>query len=197
MTNTTSTPETSTTADTGSAAFSGTAAQPTLVLDAPRGDAQPTVPLEKSAAAAGTGTAGASTAAPSAPADYPVQNAGTGSSTPPVGGYSSNGSAGSSQGGSAGIDAHGGSPAYAPLPRTNALGIVTLVLGILGFGLVPVITGHIALGQIKRNREDGYGITLAGLILGYVTLAAWILIALFWVAAAFIAIFGALASSSY
>ncbi|QJU55349.1 DUF4190 domain-containing protein [Herbiconiux sp. KACC 21604] len=85
---------------------------------------------------------------------------------------------------------------YAPAPaKTNTLGIITLVLGVLGFGLVPVITGHIALNQIKRTHEDGRGITLAGLILGYVTLAGWLAVALFWIAAAGIAIFGAAVSS--
>ncbi len=88
-------------------------------------------------------------------------------------------------------------PQYsAPAPaKTNTLGIITLVLGVLGFGLVPVITGHIALSQIKRTHEDGRGITLAGLILGYVTLAGWLVVALFWIAAAGIAIFGAAVSS--
>ncbi|WP_368498025.1 DUF4190 domain-containing protein [Herbiconiux sp. A18JL235] len=88
-------------------------------------------------------------------------------------------------------------PQYsAPAPaKTNTLGIITLVLGVLGFGLVPVITGHIALGQIARNGEDGRGITLAGLILGYVTLAGWLAVALFWIAAAGIAIFGAAVST--
>lgn len=82
-------------------------------------------------------------------------------------------------------------PQYYPVqPKTNVLGIVTLVLGILGFGIVPVITGHIALNQIKRTGEDGRGITLAGLILGYITLAGWLLVAFFWLAIAAIAVIG-------
>lgn len=81
-------------------------------------------------------------------------------------------------------------PYYPAQPKTNVLGIVTLVLGILGFGLIPVITGHIALGQIRRTNEDGRGITLAGLILGYITLAGWLLVAFFWVAVAGVAVFG-------
>ncbi|MCS5717284.1 DUF4190 domain-containing protein [Herbiconiux sp. CPCC 205763] len=80
---------------------------------------------------------------------------------------------------------------YPPQPKTNILGIVTLVLGILGFGVIPVITGHIALNQIKKTGEDGRGLTLAGLILGYVTLAGWLLIAAFWVALAGFAVVGA------
>ncbi|MCS5714311.1 DUF4190 domain-containing protein [Herbiconiux sp. CPCC 205716] len=82
-------------------------------------------------------------------------------------------------------------------PRTNVLGIITLVLGVLGFGLVPVITGQIALNQIKRTGEDGRGLTLAGLILGYVTLAGWLIVAFFWVAVAGLAVIGAAAGSGY
>ncbi|WP_228507736.1 DUF4190 domain-containing protein [Herbiconiux sp. VKM Ac-1786] len=82
-------------------------------------------------------------------------------------------------------------------PRTNVLGIITLVLGVLGFGLVPVITGHIALNQIKRTGEDGRGLTLAGLILGYVTLAGWLIVAFFWVAVAGLAVIGAAAGAGY
>ena len=70
----------------------------------------------------------------------------------------------------------------AAAPKTNLLGILTLVFGILGFGIVPVITGHIALSQIKKTGEEGRGLTLAGLILGYVTVAGWVLVALFWIA---------------
>ena len=85
-------------------------------------------------------------------------------------------------------------PQYYPVqPKNNVLGIVTLVLGILGFGLIPVITGHIALGQIKRTGEEGRGITLAGLILGYVTLAGWLVVAFFWVAVAAVAVIGSAA----
>src|SRR5205823_9168117 len=53
---------------------------------------------------------------------------------------------------------------------TNAMAIVSLVLGILGlvlfFGVasVPaVITGYIARKQIRERDEDGDGIALAGL----------------------------------
>lgn len=65
--------------------------------------------------------------------------------------------------------------AYQPPRPTNVLGIITLVLGVLGFALVPVITGHIALAQIKRTGDEGRGITIAGLVLGYVGLAGYTL----------------------
>lgn len=79
-------------------------------------------------------------------------------------------------------------PYYAPGPRTNGLAIAALVLGLLGFGLLPVIFGHVALGQIKRTGEGGSGLALAGLILGYLGLIATILIVIFAVAIPLIAV---------
>jgi hypothetical protein len=69
-------------------------------------------------------------------------------------------------------------PAWgAPPPRrTNPLAIVSLATG-LGQVVVPVaaaiaaiVTGHIARAQIRRTHEEGSGMALAGLILGYVGL---------------------------
>ena len=52
--------------------------------------------------------------------------------------------------------------------RTNTLAIVSLVTSIIGISLAGIICGHIALGQIKRTGEQGYGMALAGVIIGYV-----------------------------
>jgi Domain of unknown function (DUF4190) len=66
-----------------------------------------------------------------------------------------------------------GYPPY-PAPRpTNGLAIAALVCGIAAFGtgitfLPAIICGHIARGQIRRTGEQGDGLALAGLILGYV-----------------------------
>ncbi len=76
----------------------------------------------------------------------------------------------------------GGPPPGAMGPKTNMLGIVSLVLGICawtiawccGFGpifaLVGIILGAIALVQIKNQPEvyTGRGIALAGLIVNIV-----------------------------
>lgn len=60
---------------------------------------------------------------------------------------------------------------YAPVPKTNTLAIVSLVTSLLGgLSLVAVITGHIALGQIKRQGENGRGLAIAGLVIGYVSM---------------------------
>jgi hypothetical protein len=62
---------------------------------------------------------------------------------------------------------------YPPAPPTNGLAIVALVCGIgtfvVGLTCIPaIICGHIARRQIRRTGEQGDGLALAGLILGYV-----------------------------
>jgi len=68
--------------------------------------------------------------------------------------------------------------------ETNALAIVSLVFGILGWTLLPVlgiivaiVTGHIGLNQIRRSNgaQQGEGLAIAGLILGYLGLALGLL----------------------
>ena len=77
--------------------------------------------------------------------------------------------------------------------RTNVLAVISLVAGLCGFSVVPffgsiaaVITGHLALGQIKESGEDGATLAKAGLWLGYAAIAlvvlAAVLLALFVVA---------------
>src|SRR4051794_434926 len=51
---------------------------------------------------------------------------------------------------------------YPPAPRTNTLAIVSFVSAFI-VSVVAVITGHIALSQIKRTGEGGRGFALAGL----------------------------------
>jgi hypothetical protein len=58
---------------------------------------------------------------------------------------------------------------------TNSLAVVSLVAGIAGYvlphpfiaGIVAIITGHMARGQIRRTGEGGGALALAGLLLGY------------------------------
>ncbi|MFE6965825.1 DUF4190 domain-containing protein [Agromyces sp. NPDC057679] len=80
-------------------------------------------------------------------------------------------------------------PAYgAPAPtKTNVLAIVSLVSAFF-VSLVAIITGHIALSQIKKTGEQGRGLAIAGLIIGYVGLVATIVVVILWIAAfAFVA----------
>ncbi|HYG06732.1 MAG TPA: DUF4190 domain-containing protein [Stenotrophomonas sp.] len=81
--------------------------------------------------------------------------------------------------------------------QTSTLAIISLVTGILGWIIAPfigsiaaIITGHMARSEIRRQPErlDGDGLAIAGLILGWVNVALWILGVL-----AFLLFFGGLA----
>lgn len=57
---------------------------------------------------------------------------------------------------------------------TNSLALVSLISGILGWvalpvvaSLIAIITGHLARAELRRTGEDGDGLALAGLVLGY------------------------------
>ncbi|GAA3630237.1 uncharacterized protein DUF4190 [Lentzea atacamensis] len=81
---------------------------------------------------------------------------------------------------------HGQQPMYGygyppPPPKQQTNAILALVLSCVGFvtcgvtAIVGVIFGHIAMGKIRRGEEDGRGLALAGLIVGYVVIAGWVL----------------------
>ena len=55
-----------------------------------------------------------------------------------------------------------------PLPArpTNGLAVASIICAVL-FAPLGVIFGHISLSQIKRSGEDGRGLAVAGLIVGY------------------------------
>lgn len=75
---------------------------------------------------------------------------------------------------------------HAKTTETNGLAIGSLVMGILSWlGLAcvgplgAIVSGHIALGQIRREpmRYAGKGMAVAGLALGYANLALTLLVA--------------------
>ena len=69
-------------------------------------------------------------------------------------------------------------------PKTPGLAIASLICGILGFftclltGIPAIITGHLSLRKIKMDPASfkGDGMALTGLILGYITTVASILL---------------------
>jgi len=70
---------------------------------------------------------------------------------------------------------------------TNSLAVASLVFGIVSWfvcpilgGIMAVIFGHMALSQLKTSGEGGSGMATAGLALGYVSLAGWVVIGFFW-----------------
>lgn len=73
---------------------------------------------------------------------------------------------------------------YNSIPHTSGLAITSLVAGILGWTIAPmigsivaVITGHMAKNEIRRSGGliNGDGMATAGLVLGYVSLALAVL----------------------
>lgn len=74
----------------------------------------------------------------------------------------------------AGLQEHHAAPQYlgqysglpAVAPKTNTLAIISFVSAFF-VSLVAIITGHVALAQIRARREAGRGFAIAGLVLGY------------------------------
>ena len=72
-----------------------------------------------------------------------------------------------------------------PIRQTCTAATISLIFGILSWCALPlvgaviaVISGHMAKGDIRRSQGalDGDGLATAGLILGYVHLAVFLLI---------------------
>ena len=71
---------------------------------------------------------------------------------------------------------YGQQPYGQPLAQDkyNVLAIVSLVSAFF-VSLAAIITGHIALSQIKKTGEKGRGLAIAGLVLGYLGIVAGII----------------------
>jgi uncharacterized membrane protein YjfL (UPF0719 family) len=70
----------------------------------------------------------------------------------------------------------------------NTLAVVSIASALTSIGAVAaIITGHVALTQIKKSGESGRGLALSGTIIGYVTIAFWLLLSIaFTIAGAFL-----------
>ena len=70
-------------------------------------------------------------------------------------------------------------------PRTNGLAVTSLILGILWIcwigSVLAVIFGHMGLSQIKKSQgaQQGRGLAIAGLVLGYLGIFGLIMALLF------------------
>ncbi|MCU1529680.1 MAG: hypothetical protein JWP75_3443 [Frondihabitans sp.] len=81
----------------------------------------------------------------------------------------------------------GGDAAYRALQRpnsTNGFAVSALIFGLLGGTIFPIVFGHVALAQIERTGERGRGMAIAGLILGYLSVAVVLVILIVIVVAA-------------
>ncbi len=76
-----------------------------------------------------------------------------------------------------------GYPGGYPAQRsTNGLAIAAMILFILGvvsccaFGIAGAIMGHVAMGQVRERNEDGEGFAKAGIIIGWASVALWVVV---------------------
>lgn len=84
--------------------------------------------------------------------------------------------------------AFGPMPVPMPLPmppparRVNGMAITSLALGVLSLptlgaaGLGAVATGHVAKAQIRARGDEGTGLATIGLVLGWLSVAGWVLL---------------------
>jgi hypothetical protein len=73
--------------------------------------------------------------------------------------------------------------APSPGQGTNGLAIASLVCGILGWlcgigAILAIILGFVAKNQIRTSGQSGDGMATAGIVLGFVSLAVAIVVAI-------------------
>ena len=75
----------------------------------------------------------------------------------------------------------GSGPAYAApqAPGTDGFAITSLVTGLIGLALIPLIFGIVALRRIKRTGAGGKGLAIAGIVLGALETIGWTLLVVF------------------
>ena len=85
-------------------------------------------------------------------------------------------------------------PAAVAIPRTEPLAIWSLVLSLVGLfccgffiGIPGIICGHLALSKFAKDSSlQGRGLAVAGLVIGYVAVAFWLLYLIFFGGASFL-----------
>lgn len=65
-----------------------------------------------------------------------------------------------------------GAPTY---PRTNTMAVLAIVFAFV-FSILGIVFGHTALGQIRRTGEEGRGLAIAGLVIGYSSIGLGLLL---------------------
>ncbi|MGZ4510447.1 MAG: DUF4190 domain-containing protein, partial [Mycobacterium sp.] len=70
-------------------------------------------------------------------------------------------------------------------PGTNKLAIASLISSFTGVfcccigSILAIVLGAIAINQIKRTQQDGYGLAVAGIVIGVATLVVSLIVAVF------------------
>jgi hypothetical protein len=78
-----------------------------------------------------------------------------------------------------GYPGYGYPPPGYPRP-TNTMAILALVFAFV-FAPAGLVMGIVARKQIDRTGEEGSGLALAGIIVGAVFTAIWVLVIIFWI----------------
>jgi predicted acyltransferase len=66
----------------------------------------------------------------------------------------------------------------------NGLAIASLITSFTGLfccigSIVAIVLGTIAMDQVKKNRQEGYGLAVAGIVLGIAGLVVYLVIFIF------------------
>ena len=71
---------------------------------------------------------------------------------------------------------------YQPGQKMNVMALVSFISSLVSFitggllAIVGVITGHIAMNQLKQSEETGKGFAIAGLVISYAQILLLILL---------------------
>ena len=73
---------------------------------------------------------------------------------------------------------------YWPQPGRNPLAVISLICSMAGLfccvgSIAGILLGMTALEQIKRNRQEGYGLAVAGIVVGIAALAVNLVVVIF------------------
>jgi len=78
---------------------------------------------------------------------------------------------------------------YPPARSTNGMAIAAMVLGIVWVywigSILAVIFGHVALNEIRRTKQGGEGMAIAGIVLGWIGVGILGIVLLFWITRGF------------
>ena len=82
-------------------------------------------------------------------------------------------------------------PPYGP-PKTNVLAIIAFVAAFV-VPIAAIVLGHISVSQLRTSGEQGRGLAIAGLVVGYVFTAIGVLFFILW----FTLFFGVVATHGF
>lgn len=69
-------------------------------------------------------------------------------------------------------------------PGMNTMALISLISALVGVlccigSIVGIVFGAIAINQIKQTREEGYGLAVAGIVIGIATLLVYMIAGIF------------------